>query len=271
MVVFPPCKINLGLNILRKRSDGYHDIESVFLQVPLNDVLEAVPNTDPGASGMNLHISGLQIPGENKDNILNKIWLALSEIRNLPALHVFLHKVIPFGAGLGGGSSDAAWLVRLLNQLLNLGLTHREMHDTALSAGSDCPFFLFDQPCLIQGRGEIITPIEFSLKGKHLMLAFPEIHISTSEAYANVKVSERNIDIPGILSQPVHEWKNQLVNDFEASVFPKYTQLQEIKDMLYKNGALYASMSGSGSTLYGIFENEPPALPGKIKTLCVGT
>lgn len=264
MVVFPPCKINLGLHILRKRNDGYHDLESVFHQIPLFDVLEALPKTKTGAEGMQLHLTGLEIPG--KENILEKIYHTLSKIRILPPLNVYLHKVIPFGAGLGGGSSDAAYLIRLLNKMCKLQLSHEEMHHTALQAGSDCPFFLSDNACYVEGRGEIVHPIDFSLKGKHIMLVFPGIHISTAEAYAQVKPEEKNISIPQVLQQPIKTWKHSLFNDFEASLFPKYPALEQIKKTLYQAGAAYASMSGSGSTLFGIFENPPPDLTGDYQT-----
>jgi 4-diphosphocytidyl-2-C-methyl-D-erythritol kinase len=266
MVVLPPCKINLGLNIIRKRSDGYHDIESVFMPIPMRDVLEAVPKLDEGAKGMTLHLSGLPIPG--KDNILNNIWHTLSGLRNLSPVNVYLHKVIPFGAGLGGGSSDAAWFIRLLNEMLELKLSKEEMHQAALSAGSDCPFFLYDQACFVQGRGEIISPLDFSLKDKFVLLVFPEVHISTAEAYAGVFPEDQQRNIPEILLKPIQNWKELLFNDFEKSIFPKYPQLREIKEMLYSMGALYASMSGSGSTIFGIFEKPIHTLPANLKHFC---
>lgn len=250
MISFPPCKINLGLNVLSKRSDGYHNLETCFYPIPLTDALEIVP-----ADAVSFNLSGNAIPGDAADNLCLKAYRLLQKDFALPPVAIFLHKVIPSGAGLGGGSSDGAHTLRLLNHIFNLKLTAEKLKAYALQLGSDCPFFIEDKPMLGTGRGEILTEISVQLSGKFLVLVKPDIHVSTAEAYGGVTPAVPSVRIKNTLETlPVSTWKEVLVNDFEKSVFAKHPHIGAIKDNLYEHGALYASMSGSGSSVFGIFE-----------------
>jgi 4-diphosphocytidyl-2-C-methyl-D-erythritol kinase len=252
VITFPNAKINLGLQILRKRSDGYHDISSLFLPIPLQDVLEIVE-----AKQLAFTSSGLPIPGSSDDNLCLKAYHLLQKDFELQPISIHLHKAIPMGAGLGGGSADGAFMLVMLNKKFALGLTDTQLEDYAAQLGSDCPFFIKNQPAMVLGRGTDLTPFPIGLNRYHLLLIFPGIHIGTKEAYAGVMPNDEQQGITEILSQPVEKWKGQLVNDFEQSVFPNHPALREIKEKLYANGAVYASMTGSGSTMYGIFEDKP--------------
>jgi 4-diphosphocytidyl-2-C-methyl-D-erythritol kinase len=251
MISFPPCKINLGLHILRKRADGYHDLETAFYPVPWTDVLEIIPSEI-----FQFRSSGQMIPGETSDNLCVRAYHLLKKDFNIPPVHIYLHKVIPTGAGLGGGSADAAHTLRLLNNLFELNLSTARLQHYAARLGSDCAFFITDEPMLGQGRGEIISPIPPVLKGKYFSVIKPSIHVSTADAYAQVEPKEGRQSIPEILKQPIGRWKETLVNDFEASVFEKHPSLRQLKNDLYAAGAMYASMSGSGSSVFGIFETK---------------
>lgn len=262
MIAFPNAKINLGLNILSKREDGYHNISSVFYPVPLQDILEIIPAEDFKFSS-----SGLTIPGTTGGNLVVKAYHLLNERHQLQPVHIHLHKIIPMGAGLGGGSADGAFAIRLLNEVFTLSLPEASMQEYAARLGSDCPFFIQNKPVLAEGRGTEFSDIAVDLKGKYLVLICPDVHVSTAEAYNGIKpaIPERNIrEI--IENSPVKDWKKHLKNDFEASVFSRYPQLQTIKEQLYDHGALYASMTGSGSALYGLFDNEPDA--PDLKDIC---
>lgn len=250
MVNFPPCKINLGLEVIRKRKDGYHDIETCFYPVPWTDVLEIVK-----ADKFSFTASGNSIPGDPANNLCIKAYELLQRDFNLSAVAIHLHKIIPTGAGLGGGSSDGAHALRLLNQVFDLNLSNEKLKDYALNLGSDCPFFIDDQPMLGTGRGEVLTNISVNLTGKFLVLVKPDIHVSTAEAYSGIKLNQYSASVKDVVERnPVSSWKDSLKNDFEESVFVKYPALKEIKEKLYHQGAMYASMSGSGSTIFGIFE-----------------
>lgn len=250
MVSFPPCKINLGLNVISKRSDGYHNLETCFYPIPLTDVLEVLP-----ATAVSFDISGNAIPGDASDNLCLKAYRSLQQDYDLPPVKIFLHKVVPSGAGLGGGSSDGAHALRLLNEVFSLGLSIEKLKAYALQLGSDCPFFIEDKPMLGSGRGEELTPVSVDLSGKFIVLVKPDVHVSTAEAYGGVTPAVPHVRIKEILQKSVYEWKDVLKNDFETSVFAKYPQIGAIKEKFYQHGALYASMSGSGSAVFGIFDN----------------
>ncbi|MBX2967293.1 MAG: 4-(cytidine 5'-diphospho)-2-C-methyl-D-erythritol kinase [Cyclobacteriaceae bacterium] len=251
MVTFPPCKINLGLRILSKRPDGYHDIETCFYPVPWMDVLEILP-----AKEFSFTCTGLPLPGNAEENLCVKAYQLLQKDFNLPEVTIHLHKIIPSGAGLGGGSADAAHTLLLLNQIFELGLSVVQLQGYAAQLGSDCAFFIESLPMLGTGRGDVLTPAQLSLKNKFLVLVKPAVHVSTAEAYSRVTPGIPATRLTDILQQDSSTWKAELVNDFEEPVFNLYPQIGEIKNELYKQGAVYAAMSGSGSCVFGIFDRE---------------
>ena len=251
MISFPNAKINLGLQVLEKRSDGFHNIESFVYPVALNDVVEFLP-----ADKFKLDVYGYQVSAEN-ENLVTQAWIMLSEVYAVPPVHVNLLKTIPPGSGLGGGSSDAVHFMKAVNEYFKLEIPFSEMKELALSIGSDCPFFINNKPSAISGRGEIIEQADLALKGLHFAVVFPPISISTKLAYSLVQVQAHATPISKIISQPVASWRNKLVNDFEEPLYKIYPQLRQIKEDLYQSGAFYASMSGSGSAVYGIFEHTP--------------
>ena len=253
MVVFPNAKINLGLNIVSKRPDGYHNIETLFYPIGLSDVLEAVPAAGR-AGGVQLHLSGLAVDGAAEDNLVMRACRLLAGRFDLPGVDVYLEKIIPFGAGLGGGSADAAFMLRLLRDMFRLPATDGELCALAAGIGADCPFFLLNRPVMARGRGDEFEAVDFSLAGKHLVLVKPPVMVSTPEAYSLVKPRRPEVPIPEILNRPLAEWRGLLKNDFEESVFARYPRIGEIKERLYAQGAVYASMSGSGSSVFGLFE-----------------
>lgn len=257
MIVFPPCKINLGLNIKEKRPDGYHNLESVFYPLPLTDGLEAIENTNNPNEIFSIQFSGITIPGNPLDNLVSKAYHLLHADFDLPPVIAHLHKVIPMGAGLGGGSADGASMLLLLNEKFNLQIKRADLMNYAARLGSDCPFFIDPTPSFVSGRGEFVEPIPFSLSGKHLLLVNPGIHVSTAEAFSMVKFNSTSIPVGEVIFEPIVRWKELLVNDFEISVFPRYQKIREIKEVLYAMGAEYASMTGTGSTVYGIFPDFP--------------
>ncbi len=258
MIVFPNCKINLGLNILQKRPDGYHDLETVFLPVPLNDMIEVIRNPDASAKETVIYShSGLNIFCIPEKNLCLKAYhLLKTDFPQLPSIKMHVHKIIPMGAGLGGGSSNASFVLRLLNDLFLLGLTDFVLEQYAVQLGSDCPFFIQNQPSLATGKGEIMTPVSLQLDAYSLLLVKPDIHVNTAQAFSRITPHLPVKSIASIIQQPIDTWKDELKNDFEDSVFPIYPVLQQIKDQLCQMGAVYASMSGSGSCLYGIFEKD---------------
>lgn len=253
MIVFPFAKINLGLSVIRKRSDGYHDISTLMYPLPFSDVLEILPS--PGQP-LNFKQTGLTIEGKSEDNLCLKAWRYMEKKYSIPPCHIHLHKVIPWGAGLGGGSSDAASTIVLLNNLFNLQLKHSELTEAAASIGSDCPFFISGKPAMASGKGEILKEIMPDLKGVYLILVKPAFGVSTAEAYAGVKPSGTEMNIESIVLGPKEQWKDKLKNDFEESVFAEHPELTVIKNHFYANGAFYASMTGSGSAIYGMFKKE---------------
>lgn len=257
MIYFPHAKINLGLNVVEKRADGYHNIESIFYPAGLCDVLEVVES--PGQEEtITLTSSGIKIPGDTNDNLCLLAYRLLQNDHALPKVKIHLHKIIPLGAGLGGGSSDAIAFIKLMNEKFDLNISWGEMHHYARQLGSDCSFFVSGRPSLVQGRGDECEAISLNLSGYFIFIVYPGIHISTKEAYAGVVPINPSCSLEeAISSLPVEEWKGVIKNDFEKTIFEKYPLIGEIKHRLYACGALYASMSGSGSAVYGLFKAPP--------------
>jgi 4-diphosphocytidyl-2-C-methyl-D-erythritol kinase len=253
MIVFPNAKINLGLNIISKRTDGFHNIETVFYPVPLTDVLEIIPSQTPGTKFAGF---GIEIPGDTANNLCIKAYNALRADFDLPPVKIILHKNIPMGAGMGGGSSDGAFTLVVLNKMFNLGLTDAQLEQYASKLGSDCAFFIRNRPAHGTEKGNVLEDITVNLQGLYLVIVKPDIHIGTAEAYAGVTPKIPELSLKEITNLPVNKWKELIKNDFEASIFPKHAEIAAIKDKLYKNGALYASMTGSGAAVFGIFEQE---------------
>ncbi|HEX5654239.1 MAG TPA: 4-(cytidine 5'-diphospho)-2-C-methyl-D-erythritol kinase [Chitinophagaceae bacterium] len=258
MIVFPNCKINLGLRILRKRSDGYHDLETVFYPLPITDILEIIRYpVYQKIFTVPLSKSGFVIDGDPSENLCVKAFKLLKrDFPRLPNVQMHLHKSIPAGAGLGGGSADGAFTLQVLNKEFELGLSVEELQHYALKLGSDCPFFIVNKPCYASGRGEILEPVELDLSAYNLVIVNPGISINTGRAFLHIRPAIPEISIKEIIKQPLERWKDELVNDFESWVFKSYPSIVEIKDQLYVAGALYASMSGSGSTVFGIFARD---------------
>ena len=251
MLSFPNAKINLGLHITAKRPDGFHDLESCLYPVGWTEVLEIIES-----DALTFTSSGLAIPGNADNNLCLKAYRILERDFGLPPVHIHLHKAIPIGAGLGGGSADAAFAVKLLNAKFDLRLTDDQLEDYARPLGSDCAFFVRNQPRFAYGKGDCFEETPVSLKGFFVTLVYPNIHVSTAEAYAGIRPQKPETALKTILARPVSEWKHTLANDFEAGVFARHPVLFSIKEKLYGSGAVYAAMSGSGSTIYGIFARE---------------
>jgi 4-diphosphocytidyl-2-C-methyl-D-erythritol kinase len=256
MVLFPPAKINLGLFVTGKRPDGYHNLETVFYPVtPLYDVLEAVPAIDPGNPKM--HLTGLPVQGVLESNLVWKAYKLLGEkFPQITPLDWHLHKAIPMGAGLGGGSSDGASALRLLNKVFNLGLSPEALEAYALELGSDCPFFIRAQAAFASGRGEVLEPLALSLSGWRIHVVPSGIHVSTAAAFKLLKPRPAPFDLRHLPAVPVEEWKEVLTNDFEEPVFSLHPELAQTKAALYANGAAYVQMSGSGSALFALYREE---------------
>jgi 4-diphosphocytidyl-2-C-methyl-D-erythritol kinase len=251
MIVFPNAKINLGLQIVAKRPDGYHNLFSCFYPVGWSDALEILP-----ADALQFTSSGIEIPGETSGNLCLKAYHLLKKDFDLAPVHIHLHKVIPIGAGLGGGSADGAFTLKVLNELFALNLTTAQLEAYARQIGSDCAFFVRNQPVFCFEKGDQFEDIALSLKEYFIVLVNPGIHISTAEAYAGIRPQMPEIDLKAVLQQPIGEWKEQVYNDFEKQLAIKYPAIARIKENLYQQGALYSSMTGSGSTVYGIFDQE---------------
>lgn len=262
MVVFPNCKINLGLHVTRKRADGYHDLETIFYPLPLRDALEVVKHEIPGNTAVSLQMSGLAVQGRPEDNLCIKAYHLLKKDHpQLGDVDMYLHKAIPMGAGLGGGSADGAFALQLLNDKFQLKLSREKLLDYSLQLGSDCPFFIINKPCFATGRGELLQNIELDLSAYSFLVVHPGVHINTGWAFSQLTPAPSPQPLQAIIQQPVASWRNALKNDFEAPVCKHHPDLQAIKDKLYDSGALYASMTGSGSCFYGIFpKDQLPAL-----------
>ncbi|NLV53578.1 MAG: 4-(cytidine 5'-diphospho)-2-C-methyl-D-erythritol kinase [Bacteroidales bacterium] len=256
MIVYPNAKINIGLNVVEKRPDGYHNLETVFYPIGLQDILEIQElDNDIPESGYRLKVTGSVLGGSPDDNLVVRAFKLLKQKHDLPPVSIGLYKHIPTGAGLGGGSSDAAFTMKTLNERFKLGLTTEQMEEYCAQLGADCPFFVQNKPVFATGIGNIFHPISLDLKYKQLVLVKPDVFVSTKDAYAKVKVARPEKQLPELLAQPIETWKDNVVNDFESSVFPKYPEIAAIKDKMYDLGALYASMSGSGSSVFGIFDD----------------
>jgi 4-diphosphocytidyl-2-C-methyl-D-erythritol kinase len=258
MITFPNAKINLGLNIVEKRSDGYHNIETVFYPVGWKDILEIIPFEKKinRRNDIQFHQSGIKISGSVQKNSSVKAYQLLKEKFNLPPIEMHLHKIIPAGAGLGGGSADAAFTLMSLNRIFELNISEKNIETFASSIGADCAFFIRNQPVFAKGKGDEFEKITVDLSNYFIVIVKPDVHVSTATAYKNVSPKTSQNSLKEIISRPVSEWKEKLVNDFEVSVFKKYPEISHIKEQLYEAGALYASMSGSGSAVYGIFSEQ---------------
>jgi 4-diphosphocytidyl-2-C-methyl-D-erythritol kinase len=254
MISFPNAKINLGLNVVEKRTDGFHNLETVFLPISINDALEIIPAKDKGAK-LEFTFSGLPIMGNTNENLCVRAYHLLQQDFKLPAIKMHLHKTIPMGAGLGGGSADGAFTLKLLNTIFKLKLTEQQLLDYALQLGSDCPFFIKNKPCFATSRGEILEDIAIDLNAYEILLINPNIHISTSKAFSKVTPKAPEKSIKTITQQSISSWRKELVNDFEKSLSNDYLLIEHIKNLLYHNNAVYASMTGTGSTVFGIFES----------------
>ncbi len=257
MLSFPNCKINIGLNIVDKRADGYHNLETIFYPIGIKDALEMVE--DKTANEISFTLSGEKILGNAEENICVKAYhLLKKDFPQLPNTKIHLHKAIPMGAGLGGGSADAATTLLLLNKKFNLNISTTQLLHYALALGSDCPFFIINKPCYATSRGEILEPISLDLSTYKILIVNPNIHVNTKEAF--VQLNPENFSPVGQLKDAIASdittWKHNIKNDFEIPVFAKHPSIKKIKETMYDNGAIFSSMTGSGSTVFGIFEKE---------------
>lgn len=262
MITFPCAKINLGLNIVSKRSDGYHNLETVFYPIPLCDALEVrtMHEDFPSETDIDLKLTGLAVEGNEQDNLVVRAYHLLAQDFKLPRVHVHLYKRIPSQAGLGGGSSDAAFMIRLLDERFRLNIGNAEMERYAARLGADCPFFITAEPAYATGIGEILAPVDTpkgNLHGYWITVVKPPVAVSTRDAFSQIKPKQPAKCCRDIVRQPIDTWAAELVNDFEEPVFRLYPELAAVKQELYRQGAAYAQMSGSGSALFGIFRKQP--------------
>lgn len=252
MIVFPNAKINIGLNITERRPDGYHNLETVFYPLMIKDALEAVES-----SALTFQSSGIPIPGDEQHNLCLKAYNLLKADFDLPPLSIHLHKHIPIGAGLGGGSADAAFFIKLVNESYNLGLSNETLMNYARQLGADCAFFITNQPVYAYGKGDYFEDVELDLSMYKMVLVMPPVHVSTAQAYGGIKPAPVEHSLKDLIKKPISEWKQTIRNDFEPHIFEAFPIIAEIKNRLYSSGALYASMSGSGASVFGIFEDTP--------------
>ena len=274
MITFPIAKINLGLNVVEKRPDGYHNLETVFYPVQIYDALEVFEmHPDfPSDVDCDLKVTNIHIDGDEQRNLVVRAYKLLKEdFPDLPRVHAHLYKGIPTQAGMGGGSSDCGFMITLLNDMFGLGLTKQQMIDYAARLGADCPFFILNEPCYAEGIGEKLEPISLNLSGWYLAVVRPDIPVPTKETFSLITPLHPEVNCRDIVMQPVETWRDLLTNDFEKSVFTLHTEIGAIKDKLYSLGATYAAMSGSGSSLFGLFR-EPVDLScftaeGTFKTI----
>jgi len=252
MIIFPNCKINLGLYVTKKRNDGYHDLATVFYPVKqLFDVLEIVESKQ-----LQLTVTGTDLQISTPDNIVVKAHQLLQRDFKIPAVDIHLHKHIPHGAGLGGGSADASFMIQLCNDYFQLQLTQEQLLQYALQLGSDCPFFIYNTPCIAYGRGEVLQPIHLNVSNYKLVIVKPNTYIATKDAFNGVAVLNEQFDIEKMIQLPITEWKNTLENVFEKTIFKLHPTIEQLKQTMYNNGAIYTSMSGTGSAVYGLFDAE---------------
>ncbi len=254
MISFPNAKINLGLHITSKRPDGYHELASIFYPVQWTDALELI---EGGANSFEMSFSGLPVPGKLESNLCYKAWQLLKSDFTLPNLQAHLHKVIPMGAGLGGGSSDAAFMLKMINEVCYLKINNQQLQKYAAQLGSDCPFFIENKPMIATGRGEILNEVKIDLSKYHIAIVMPPISVGTAEAYSWITPTIPINNLLTTIQLPVQQWKDKLTNDFEKEVFKHKPIIAEIKQKLYDNGAEYSSMSGSGAAVFGIFNSLP--------------
>lgn len=248
--IFPNAKINIGLNVVEKRQDGYHNLETVFYPIPLTDKIEITESVAP-----EIILDGIKLDGNPEENLVMKAFRLMEKEFGIPPVCIKLTKRIPFGAGLGGGSSDAAYVMKTLNEMFTVGLSEERLEELASRIGADCAFFISNKPVYATGIGNIFTPLDFSLKGWTMLLVKPDVFVSTKDAYALVKPEATEKKLYDLLQKPVSQWKTEVKNDFEKSVFAKFPVIEQVKNRLYELGADYASMSGSGSSVFGLFRN----------------
>ena len=256
MILLSNAKINIGLHILRKRDDGFHDISTLMVPVPFNDIIE-INLTKPKGKGFSMDQSGITVPGSMEENLCYKSWELFCGKTGMTHVQLHLHKRIPLGAGLGGGSSNAIALLKGLNSLTGNKLNNNDLHQLAVQLGSDCSLFVENKPALAEGRGEKLTDMPVSLKGLHLVLLNPGIPVNTAWAYSNISPNENREPLQRLLLKPMHQWKTSVTNDFESIVFKAHPEVAGLKAELYMAGAIFTSMSGSGSTVYGLFKEQP--------------
>jgi len=263
MITFPIAKINLGLNVVEKRPDGYHNLETVFYPVPLTDALEVQVMAEgfPSEYDCDLKVSNITIDGDEQRNLVVRAYQLLKkDYPDLPRIHTHLWKGIPTQAGMGGGSSDCAYMMLLLNQQFQLGLSNEQLIQYAAQLGADCAFFILSRPCYAEGIGEKLQPIDLSLNGYHIAAVRPDIPVPTKEAFSRIHPHYPAQNCRETVMQPVETWRETLINDFEESVFALHPEIGDIKQQLYDMGATYAAMSGSGSALFGLFKERPDSL-----------
>lgn len=253
MIVFPNTKINIGLNITEKRKDGFHNLETIFYPMELCDVLEFVETNGK----TELYNSGIKIDVHEKDNLVLKAYKLLQEDYKIPNLKIHLHKNVPLGAGLGGGSADASYMLSSLNNYFNLNISEKQLIIYAQKLGSDCPFFIKNKPVFAEGTGNLFSEVELDLSKYHILLVKPKIHVSTKDAFSNIFPSKPKQSLKELFKLPITDWKDNIFNDFEENVFKLHPEIKKIKNTLYNMSAIYAQMSGSGATVFGIFEKEP--------------
>ena len=259
MINFQIAKINLGLNVVSKREDGYHNLETVFYPVPIKDALEVLPMHEgfPSDVRCDLKVTNLFIDGDEQKNLVVKAYNMIAQDYDLPRVHVHLYKHIPTQAGMGGGSSNCAYMIRLLNEMFSLGMSDEKMIGYAARLGADCAFFIKAQPAYAEGIGEKLQPISIDLSGCKMLVVRPNIPVSTKEAFSLITPQVPKKNCLDIVRQPIETWKDELVNDFERSVFAIHPEIGRLKEMMYEQGAVYAAMSGSGSSVFGLFSDTP--------------
>ena len=251
MIVYPNSKINIGLQVTGERPDGFHDLETIFYPIQMRDALEVIES-----ERFSFKTGGLEIEGDSEQNLVVKAYNLVKSDYSLPPVGIYLYKNIPTGAGLGGGSSDGASMLMLLNELFHLNISKEKLFEYALSLGSDCPFFLYGKPVFATGRGEIMEDVNIDLKDYFLILVKPPVHVSTAEAYRSIVPQKSRLSLKGLIAFSVQRWKGNILNQFERYVFEQYPEIEKIKQVLYDQGALFALMSGSGSAVFGLFRSE---------------
>ena len=253
MIVYPNAKINIGLNIINKRTDGFHNIESCFFPIELNDILEIVESDSENT----FQSTGIPIPGRSENNLCLKAWHLLNKDFKIPFVKIHLHKQIPIGAGIGGGSADGAFALKTISEIFNLNLSVEQLEKYAAQLGSDCAFFIKNSPAFAEARGEVLSELKIDISGTYLALVNPGIHVGTADAYAGISPKIPKKKLSELILEPIATWQSNVVNDFEAGVCLKHPKIKKVKDNLLESGAIYVAMSGSGSSVFGIFQKKP--------------